>query len=134
MSQQILSACHSLKLVPINRLARYSRIGSKIIMTVLGVADNAKAVPGTITVASSSEKGVISKTITYNRAGISPEATDELDNYKSQAIVAIYTDESGHERVCGSPMYPLNLDYIEKNGVYNVTLTGKDHRVDCFID
>lgn len=134
MSKRIISACHSLELVPTGRFTRFVRVDSRVIISMVGSGVDAHAIPGTIKLTTSAENGVNTKSLTYNRAGVSPEVTERLERCRSRKIVAIYTDESGRRRVCGSPGFPLSFEYIEKEGVYSVTLTGKDCGSDGFLE
>jgi len=64
---------------------------------------------------------------------VSESVADILEGYKVSRLVAVYIDESGKQRVAGSPDWPLTLDYTTEGGVFIVTLQGEDVRPDGFL-
>lgn len=132
MNHHIISTCHSLKIIPLSKITRFARIGSKVIMQT-EEPDNACAIPGSIKVAHSTDDGVISKKITFERRDVSVNTADTLNRYKASRLVAIYVDEAGNLKVAGSPDYPLSLDYTTGDGVFHITLQGKDTAQDAFL-
>lgn len=133
MNSSTISVCHGLQLIPTDRIAYFTRIRSRVFMTLLSDAEIAEAIPGTVTVATEAENGIIQKKITFSRAGVSEKVTNELQRYKILRLVAIYVDEAGNRRVCGSPTFPLSLDYMIEEGTYTVTLQGEDLCLDGFL-
>lgn len=133
MKQLTISVCHSLKIIPVTRLIRFARFQSRVILIAVGTPDDAAAVPGSIKVSTTSDKGIIKKKITFDRSGVSDSAADILESYKCQRLVATYVDENGNTRVAGSPDFPLNLDYTTGNGVFAVTLSGEDTQPDGYL-
>jgi len=133
MNRTIVSTCHSLKIIPISRLTRFARINSRVVMMILGDADDAEAVPGSIKFSHTSENGVLTKKITFERSDVSHITAAILDGYKVSRLVATYVDESGKRRVAGSPDFPLSLDYGTDGGVFSVTLQGEDTAPDAFL-
>lgn len=133
MDRFTVSTCHSLKIIPLSRLTRFSRIQSRIVMMVLGSADDAAAVPGSLKLSHSSENGVIKKKISFERSDVSNLTADILNGYKVSRLIATYVDESGKRRVAGSPDCPLSLDYSTEGGVFSVTLQGEDAVMDGFL-
>lgn len=95
--------------------------------------EDARAVPGSIEVNPSANDGIFTKNITYLRADVSPEVSENLEAMRNSRLIAIYVDETGSLRVCGSPDYPLTLDYFNKGGVFHVILSGKDTVGDAFL-
>lgn len=102
-------------------------------MMILGDADDAEAVPGSIKFSHTSENGVLTKKITFERSDVSHITAAILDGYKVSRLVATYVDESGKRRVAGSPDFPLSLDYGTDGGVFSVTLQGEDTAPDAFL-
>ena len=133
MNPSIVSVCHSLKIIPVSKLTHFARFRSLVVMKQEGAPDDAIAVPGSIMVSASMEEGILSKKIVFERAKLSKSSQDKLEAYKRSRLVAIYVDEVGDVRVCGSPSYPLTLEYTSSDGVYNVTLQGKDSRPDGYL-
>lgn len=133
MDRSTVSACHSLKIIPVHRLSRFARVNSRVYMLVLGEADDAEAVPGTVKVSTTSENGVTKKKITYSRSDVSPDVADILQGYKVTRIIATYVDESGKTRVAGTVDFPLSLDFTTADGVFSVTLSGEDTAPDAFL-
>jgi hypothetical protein len=70
---------------------------------------------------------------TFKKAGVSAETSRFLDIMTKQRFVALYTDEKGNERISGTPDYPLSLSYYIDEGLYNVTLAGKNAHQDVFL-
>ena len=133
MDRYTVSACHSLKLIPLGMVARFVRMSTRVRMMLLGEAVDAVAVPGSIKVSATSDKSKIKKKITYERSDVSESVADMLELYKYVRLVATYVDESGRRRVCGSPDWPLALDYAIEGGVFTVTLQGEDLKPDGFL-
>ncbi|MGM9817187.1 MAG: hypothetical protein ACI304_09075 [Lepagella sp.] len=133
MSRSTISSIHSLRLIPISKLQRYARIGSKVIMLIIGRPENADAVPGTIKVSTTADNSIYKKKITYEMAEVTADEAQNLEMLKKIRLIATYIDESGNDRVCGSPDYPLSLDYLDEGGVYTITLSGEDTCIDAFM-
>jgi hypothetical protein len=133
MSKYTVSASHSLKIMPINKISRFARLGSRIKMVALSSAIDVKAIPGSIAMTATEEDGIITKKITFSRSNISADDIDTLERYTVMRLIAFYTDERGSERVCGSPDYPLTFSYTLNGGIIECTLTGKDTKSDAFI-
>lgn len=133
MDSYTVSACHSLKIIPLSIVTRFARISSRVYMMLLGDAIDAVAVPGSIKIAHTSENGKIKKKITYERSGVSETVADCLEISRATRLVAVYVDEIGRRRVCGSPNWPLSLNYTIEGGVFTVTLQGEDVMPDGFL-
>ncbi|MCX4289062.1 MAG: hypothetical protein OSJ46_06120 [Duncaniella sp.] len=133
MNRSTVSTCHSLKIIPLARLSRFARIQSRVIIMLLGEAIDAEAVPGTVKISTTTDNGKLKKKITFERSDVSESVADTLEGYKVSRLVAVYIDESGKQRVSGSPDWPLTLDYITEGGVFIVTLQGEDVHPDGFL-
>lgn len=133
MDRSTVSTCHSLKIIPLARLSRFARIQSRVIMMLLGEAIDAEAVPGTVKISTTTDNGKLKKKITFERSDVSESVADILEGYKVSRLIAVYVDESGKQRVAGSPDWPLTLDYTTEGGVFIVTLQGEDVRPDGFL-
>lgn len=133
MPRSTVSTCHSLKIIPLSRLTRFARIKSRVVMAVLGGADDAGVVPGSVKLSHSTDNGLVKKKITFERSDVSDVTADILDGYKVSRLIATYVDESGKRRVTGSPDYPLSLDYSTEGGVFFVILQGDDTAPDAFL-
>lgn len=133
MSRSTVSSCHSLKIIPISKLSRFARIKSLVVMLVLGEPDDVLAVPGSVKVSQTDANGIIEKKITFERSDVSAYTADRLEWYKVSRLVATYIDESGRQRVAGSPNWPLSLNYQTTGGVFSVTLQGQDTAPDAFL-
>lgn len=95
--------------------------------------DEAEAIPGSIRITTTSEDGVIKKSITYKRRTVDRATANLLEGYKVTRLVAIYTDETGNQRVTGSPDYPLKFSYTSGDGVFTCKLEGEGDTIDPFI-
>ncbi len=133
MKRTTVSVCHSLDLIPVSQIGRFSRIGSRVYMVIIGEGHDAGAIPGSVKVSHTSEDARVKIKITFERADVSTETADELERCKSARLVAVYVDESGNRRISGSPNYPLALDYSISGGVFSVTLQGEDTCQDAFL-
>lgn len=133
MNRSTVSTCHSLKIIPLARLSRFARIQSRVIIMLLGEAIDVEAVPGTVKISTTSDSGKLKKKITFERSDVSEASADILEGYKVSRLIAVYVDESGKQRVAGSPDWPLSLDYTTEGGVFAVTLQGEDVRPDGFL-
>ena len=133
MKRTTVSVCHSLELIPVSQIGRFSKIGSRVYMVVVGEKRASGAVPGSVKCSHTSEEGKVKKKIAFERSDVSNETADELERYKNARLVAVYVDESGNRRVSGSPDYPLSLDYTIAGGVISVTLQGEDSYPDAFL-
>ncbi len=134
MSANAVTICHSLELVPTNSVRYFGRIGA-VVRMALNIGRNSTpsgAIPGTITVSQSAKSGLISKTINYETGGRSAATENVLRGLSLLPLVAVYVDETGNRKICGSPSYPLRLEYARSEGGYSVTLTGKDNEPDGF--
>ena len=100
---------------------------------ILGGGDDAGEVPGSVKLSYTSENGSVKKKITFERSDVSDHTADILDGYKVSRLIATYVDESGKQRVAGSPDYPLSLDYSTEGGVFSVILQGEDTAPDAFM-
>lgn len=133
MNRTTISVCHSLSIIPLSDLTRYVRIKSKVMMSVSGKAFDPKAIPGTIKVTATSDKGIIKKKISFDCSDVSLPTVEELELYRFRRLLAVYIDESGYHRVCGSPDHPLTLDCIIEGGVLSSSLEGEDSVQDGFL-
>lgn len=133
MNRSTVSSCHSLKLIPLALLSRYARYGSKVTILLLDEAIDAKAVPGSVKISTGADNDKIKKTISFERSDVSGDSADLLERFKALRLVATYVDESGKQRIAGSPEWPLSLDYTTGDGVFSVTLRGEDIRPDGFL-
>lgn len=133
MQRTTVSACHSLRLIPISMLTRFVRVESLVAMVMLGKAVDAGEVPGSVKRTVTTENGVLKGKITYECSDVSDAVAVTLQYLKATRLVAVYVDESGNTRVAGSPDLPLSLEYTDRDGVFAVTLEGEDTRPDGFL-
>ena len=132
MNPQIVSAPHSLHIIDINDLAIFCRRQSNVILSWRSYAKPLFTIPGTITPNSVYNEKGYDKSITLRAVSEGSNLADMLMNYSACRLIAIYTDARGHQRVCGSPEYPLRLSYTIQEGVATIVLTGRDIREDGY--
>jgi hypothetical protein len=101
-------------------------------LILFGDGDRLCHIPGTLTVSSNEDDGVIDKKITMSLPDVTEEFVDSLESYGGSLLVAVYSDERGRQRVCGSPDWPLTLSYSTDGGICAITLEGRDTRPDAF--
>ena len=133
MANLNVSAAHSLKLVPINRLTMFAQVKAGVMLVYLQQPDEADAIPGSIRITTSEEEGKIKKSITYKRRTGDRVTANLLEGYRVTRMVAVYTDETGNKRVAGSPDYPLKFSYTSGDGVFTCKLEGEGDTIDPFI-
>lgn len=133
MANLNVSAAHSLQLVPVERLSKFARINSGVKLVCLRQPDEADAIPGSLRITATEEDGIIKKSITYKRRTVDRKTADLLESYRFMRLVAIYIDETGSQRVSGSPDYPLKFSYTSGEGVYTCTLEGEGLTIDPFL-
>lgn len=134
MNRKAITVCHGLILVSIADLHQFARLCSKVKILYLRSYPQDSAVPGSVKITTSTENRVSKKKISYEIANIGPDQMAELERLQAERLVAVYTDEWGNLRVCGSPDWPLSLEYIENEGGFSVTLTGEDTMPDPFVE
>ena len=130
MPNNTLSSINSLELVPVEFVSSFTSMGAQVELETVGTPINADAIPGTITAQSSENGSVKNKQITYKRRPLCVETGTELTQLLPVLLIAIYVDEFGNRRVCGSPACPLRLSFTISSGVYNCTLTGQSRDED----
>lgn len=134
MAKKTVTVCHCLKIIPAGHIIRYVKIGARIIMTFYkSDIQNPDVVPGTVLMTTETENGIYSRSIEFEITEVNADTSEILSLLKTQRLVASYKDESGNDRVCGSPDFPLSLDYHDEDGVFKVSLTGKSNTPDGFL-
>ena len=133
MSRKLISAAHSLQLVPVYNIIHFGIVRSKVVIRSIGKPDILMIVPGTLKPGDSKNEDVYTKKHTFKLADVSQNKTLYLENLKVTPFVALYTDETGNTRVSGSPDYPLTFSFEIGGGLYNCTLSGTGLGVDAFL-
>lgn len=129
-----VSVVRCLRLVPVSQIKRFARIRAGVVMEIKGDHfESAEIVPGSIKLTSDEDAGVISKTITYNRREEGLKSANLMKALTAAKLIALYIDEVGNDRVCGSPDHPLRLSYTISDGVYACRLEGSDVDADPFL-
>lgn len=133
MANKIHSSAHSLKLIPIYNILAFGIIRSKAVIKSIGKPDLLEIVPGSLKPADNRNEDVYNKKHTFKLADVSQTKTLYLDNLKTTPFIALYIDESGNERVSGSPDYPLTFSFEITEGLYSCTLSGTGTGTDAFL-
>ena len=133
MSRKLISAAHSLQLVPVYNIIHFGVVRSKVVIRSIGKPDILMIVPGTLKPGDSKNEDVYTKKHTFKLADVSQNKTLYLENLKATPFVALYTDETGNTRVSGSHDYPLTFSFEIGGGLYNCTLSGTGPGVDAFL-
>lgn len=134
MAKRTVTVCHCLKIIPTLNIIRFAQIGSRAFMTFYeSKIQDPEVVPGTVSMTTEIEDGFYSRSIDFEITEVNADTSETLSLLKTQRLVATYKDESGNDRVCGSPSFPLSLDYHDEDGVFKVTLTGKSKAPDGFL-
>lgn len=133
MSGSIISLCTGLRLLTCDEVLRFANINSTTVIAPKSAPVIVNEIPGTLLVQHSYENGVYTKNITFEYSGVNPETLDMFEALRHLKFIALYTDETGRERVCGSKTYPLSLEYTTSEGAFSVVLRGEDTRQDTFL-
>lgn len=129
-----VSVNKDLRLMACAEIRNYLRVDHSV--RIVSVADFKRMgeIPGSLEVGHTHSEAGYGKKIEFELAGSRADATRDLEIWKHRRIVAAYTDSFGNQRVCGSPGYPLRLDYAEAGDSYRVTLSGEDKSADAFLE
>lgn len=134
MARKIVTVCHSLKIIPVDLIIRFAELGSKVIMKYfISEHQIPDVVPGTVIMQTGIDDEGYARNIDFEITEVNPDTADTLSLLRTQPVVATYRDESGNPRVCGSPDYPLTLEYHDEGGVYKASLSGKSPGPDGFL-
>lgn len=134
MAKKTVTVCHCLEIIPLGNLIKFASVGGKVILASSKSPVRAgETVPGTVAMSTQIDEGGYTKTINYEITEVTRPMLERLSMLKAMHLVATYKDETGEERVCGSPDYPLALDFYDEGGVYKVSLTGKSPSPDGFL-
>ena len=133
MSKKLISAAHSLQLVPVYNIIHFGVVRSKAVLRSIDKPDILMIVPGTLKPGDTRNEDVYTKKHTFKLAGVSQSKTLYLANLQAIPFVALYTDETGNTRVSGSPDYPLAFSFEIGSGLYDCTLSGTGPDVDAFL-
>lgn len=133
MPNLTVSTAYYLRIMPLSQIIRFAVVDAVARISYMPQAISAEAVPGSIAIATSEEGGIITKSISYKRSGVSPHVSAELERLRNVHLVALYFDERGNERVAGSPDFPLAFSFVTEDGVYSCKLSGKAIENDPFI-
>ena len=98
MEQLTVSVCHSLKIIPVVRLTRFARFRSRVILITVGTPDDAAAVPGSVKISTTADKGIIKKKITFDRSGVSDSAAD-IRNHTNASVWWLHTSMKAETHV-----------------------------------
>lgn len=134
MARKTVTVCHCLKIIPIENLIRFAPVGSRIIMLTEDPGLRMpETVPGSVLMTTEESEGIYSRTIDFEITEVSAEVSDLLFLLSNLNLVATYKDESGNDRVCGSPGFPLRLSFHDQDGVTVVSLSGQSYTPDGFL-
>ena len=123
-----------LAFMPVSRILSFGRFRSKCVyLRSLWEPDRLNELPGGVKITVTQSNGVYSKKITFQTSDLTPEMIDLLSSYRGERFVMTYSDERSRQRVCGSPEYPLALEFTENGGCLNVVITGNSPYPDLFL-
>lgn len=133
MNARVITLCHDLAIVTVGMIRRFGRSWPAAMADLVDDRAGICEVPGTVTVSSTCENGIYSTEIGFRVSPAGPEEVSRLESLRHSRLLAFYTDETGARRVCGSPDWPLHLDYRTEGGTCACTLTGSDTAPDCWL-
>ena len=82
MSRKLISAAHSLQLVPVYNIIHFGIVHSKVVIRSIGKPDILMIVPGTLKPGDSKNEDVYTKKHTFKLADVSQNKTLYLENLK----------------------------------------------------
>lgn len=133
MSKNVVSGCSGLKLLRCSEVLRFATVSSTTLIVPKFAPYIVGEIPGTLQVQHTVENGIYKKNISFEYRGLTPTDADMFEALRRLKFIAIYTDETGRQKVCGSKSYPLTMEYITSEGAFSVVLTGVDTRPDTFL-
>lgn len=86
MSRKLISAAHSLQLVPVYNIIHFGVVLSKVVIRSIGKPDILMIVPGTLKPGDSKNEGVYTKKHTFKLADVSQNKTLYLENLKATPL------------------------------------------------
>lgn len=133
MKSNARGVCSGLILTFTNDVIRYARSFKTVFLSTIQ-SYKAAETPGTLKVEHQYSDHFFKKKISFSKPVQGPTSIEAMEIFKKGRLVAVYTDETGRKRVCGSIQYPLSLEYFEEGGVIHATLTGADESPDGFVE
>ena len=133
MSTRTITVAHGLRLLPLREVLAFASAFGRAWMVHSGHAIDSGAVPGSVTVSAAMDGRVYVKRINFQR-----KRTDRAGEYAysmltREPLLAVYIDEQGAQRVCGTAEYPLHLSMSPGGAVYDCVLEGRDTEDDRYI-
>lgn len=132
-NRSTVTVVSGLTLLPIRHITGFDRDGMAVRIEARVMEEDTRAMPGTAKVQASKGDGVFKKQIDYDCIAPQQSQLTRLEELKAEWLVALYTDPRGERRVCGSPAYPLTLDFEESGGKLKVSLSGTDTKPDGYV-
>lgn len=129
-----VSVANELTLIPLQDLVTFYRDTHIVHYSSFHPAHPQNIIPGSLKISDSLKNGIYLKKIVFECKDVSPITLSNLDFWTSNDFIAVYTDERGLKRMCGSPEYPLNLNYKLDGEVISITIEGNDTEANAFID
>ena len=86
MSRKLISAAHSLQLVPVYNIIHFGVVLSKVVIRSIGKPDILMIVPGTLKPGDSKNEDVYTKKHTFKLADVSQNKTLYLENLKATPL------------------------------------------------
>lgn len=133
MGHTTVSECHSLRIYRLGQVDLFARMDDRVALETQGESLDIGLVLGSVTAVSETKNGLIGKKISFETVSANYNLLRDLEMLKASKLVAVYTDGYGNERVCGSPDYPLSLQFDAGRHGYDVVLAGTDTSQDGFL-
>lgn len=129
------TVCSSLQLIRVESVELFYiiKFNNSVVIGYKDVCFEPPIIPGSLISSESDKDGQLSKSITFEISDVSPEIIETLQRMKYKKLVAMYKDEIGLQKICGTLDYPLSFDWSHGEGVYKITLRGEDKDPDHYV-
>lgn len=133
MAKKTVTVCHCPELIPKSGIRKFAEIGAKAYIAYNeALSFKPATVPGSVLITTEVRDGFYAKEINFEISDVTEETAALLSRLRWENMIVRYKDEKGNERVAGSPSFPLSLTYRDREGVFEVTLSGTSLAPDSF--
>ena len=131
--EPVVSSSHTLTLWPTEQVTSFAAADGNALMTTIGNPIQIEIVPGSLHVNDTPDGNVYNKVLQFRVRRPSADRTRDLSALRMGEYVALYTDERGDRRACGSLNYPLTFTVSYQDGLYQCELHGNGEEADLYM-
>lgn len=122
-----------LKIVPLHNVLQYGELNGQAHVVTVDEPYIPALAPGSFRVSDVPSKGIYQKKHSFRIRNCSADEQNRLMAYSEMPCIAFYTDETGHQRVSGSPDFPLSFSFQQSDGGYACSLDGNSLSPDPYL-